>query len=83
MAVRMALFRVRGTVRPVVSPSAFFAGLARAGIDPAEAAPLLPMVPLAVAEWAMAALAEGRAETAEAALREADRRFDVGWSAWL
>ncbi|QZA33208.1 helicase-related protein [Hydrogenibacillus sp. N12] len=82
MAVRMALFRVRGTVRPVVSPSAFFAGLARAGIDPAEAAPLLPMVPLAVAEWAMAALAEGRAETAEAALREADRRFDVGWSAW-
>ncbi|PTQ53534.1 MAG: ComF operon protein A, DNA transporter ATPase [Hydrogenibacillus schlegelii] len=80
--MRMALFRVRGTVRPVVSPSAFFAGLARAGIDPAEAAPLLPMVPLAVAEWAMAALAEGRAETAEAALREADRRFDVGWSAW-
>ncbi|MEX1337280.1 hypothetical protein ABG088_03085, partial [Hydrogenibacillus schlegelii] len=81
MAVRMALFRVRGTVRPVVSPSAWGAGRARAGRDPVEAAPEMPLVPLAVAERSMEDLADFRAETAAAALREADRRFDVGGAA--
>ncbi|MBE3596025.1 MAG: hypothetical protein IMW86_03165 [Hydrogenibacillus sp.] len=80
MTVHMALFRVRGTLRRVFSPSAFAARLAREGVDPAEAEPLTPMLPLAIGEWLETALTEGLAREAGEALEIVDRRFGLDWA---